>query len=65
MRHATLIGTKSGKMISIATGNAKEIRDQYKRETFPGFGQVYYLDTTGGTRRKKGAIEEANPKPKK
>ena len=53
-------------MISIATGNAQEIREQYKRETFPGFGQVYYLDTTGGTRRKKGAqVNKAKPKGKK
>jgi len=64
MRHATLIGTKAGKMVSIATGNAQEMRDQYKRESFPGYGQVYYLDTTGGTRRKKGSPAEQKSKAK-
>ena len=66
MRHATLIGTKGGKMVSIATGNAQEIREKYKHDTFAGYGQVYYLDTSGGTRRKKGAdAPKAKPKGKK
>ena len=67
MRHATLIGSKGGKFQSIATGNAEEIREKYKRENFAGFSQVYYLDTSGGTRRKKGApaAGKAKPKPKK
>ena len=65
MRHATIIGSKNGKFQSIAVGNAQEMRDKYKYETFEGFGQVYYLDTSGGTRRKKGAPKAAKGKAKK
>jgi hypothetical protein len=65
MRHATLIGSKGGKFESIAVGNAQEIREQYKRESFPGFSQVYYLDTSGGTRRKRGAEQAPKKKAKK
>ena len=64
MRHATIIGNKAGKFQSIATGNAQEIREQYKHDNFAGFSQVYYLDTSGGVRRKKGSPAAAKAKPK-
>ena len=61
MRHATIIGNKAGKFQSIATGNAQEIREQYKHNNFAGYSQVYYLDTSGGVRRKKGTPAAARP----
>lgn len=64
MRHATIIGSKAGKFQSIATGNAQEMREKYKHDKFAGFAQVYYLDTSGGVRRKKGSPEPAKAKPK-
>tara|TARA_R110000824_G_scaffold180061_1_gene360446 strand:+ start:7296 stop:7499 length:204 start_codon:yes stop_codon:yes gene_type:complete len=65
MRQATIIGQKDGKLQSIAVGSAAEMRTKYKHDSFAGFGQVYYLDTSGGTRRKKGSEKpKAKPKPK-
>ena len=63
MRHASIIGSKDGKFESIAVGNAREMQEKYKFDSFKGFGQVYYLDTSGITRRKKGA-PGAKPKAK-
>ena len=64
MRHASIIGSKGGKFQSIAVGNAKEMQEKYKHSKFKGFLKVYYLDTGGNTRRKKGA-EEPKEKVKK
>ena len=58
MRHASIIGSKGGKFQSIAVGNAKEMQGKYKHDKFQGFSKVYYLDTGGNTRRKKGADSE-------
>jgi len=65
MRHASIIGNKGGKFQSIAVGNAKEMQAKYKRDKFEGFSQVYYLDTSGNTRRKKGAEKLNKAKEKK
>lgn len=64
MRQATIIGSKSGKFESIAVGGAGDMREQYKKGSFQGYGQVYYLDTSGIVRRKKGAGEAKKPAPK-
>ena len=64
MRHASIIGSKGGKFQSIATGNAQEMSEKYKHDKFQGFGQVYYLPTSGPVRRKKGSPEAAKAKPK-
>jgi len=57
-RHATLIGRKAGsKWSSIAVGSASEMKDKFRRDSFAGFEQVHYLDTSGGHRRKKGSPE--------
>ena len=64
-RKATIIGSKDGKLQSIAVGNAAEMREKFKKESFDGFGQVIYLDTSGGTRGKRGAKKpKAKPKAK-
>ena len=65
MRHASIIGNKGGKFQSIAVGNAKEMQEKYKHDKFEGFSQVYYLDTSGNTRRKKGVAKAPKPKAKK
>lgn len=54
-RKATIIGSKGDKLESIAVGAADKMRDKFKRDSFAGYTQVYYLDTSGGSRRKRGA----------
>ena len=59
---AVLIGSKSDVWSSIAIGSSAEMREKFKRDSFPGFAYVRYLDTSGTTRRKKGT-PKAKPKP--
>lgn len=53
-RVATIIGAKGGKWSSISVGPATEQREEYKRGKFAGFDKILYLDSSGGTRRKRG-----------
>ena len=59
-RTATIIGSKSGKWSSISVGSPVDLRNEFKFGDFAGFDKVYYLDTSGGTRRKRG--KAAQPK---
>ena len=52
-RTATIIGSKSGKWSSISVGSPVDLREEWRRSDFAGFDQVYYLDTSGGTKRKR------------
>jgi len=61
-RTATIIGSKSGKWSSISVGSPSDLRKDFKFGDFEGFDKVYYLDSSGGTRRKKG--KKAAPKAK-
>ena len=64
-RHATIIGRKGETWSSLGIGSASEMREKFKRESFPGFERVHYLDTSGGHRRKKGGeAPKAKPKAK-
>ena len=54
-RQGTIIGRKGSAWSSLAVGPANEIREKYKYDAFPGFEQVWYLDTYGGHKRKKGS----------
>lgn len=54
-RKATIIGSKGDKLESIHVGSADKMREKFKHGSFAGYGQVYYLDTSGGVRRKRGA----------
>jgi hypothetical protein len=61
----SLIGLKGNKWQPIAAGPANEIRDEFKHGDFKGFARVVYLDTGGGTKRKKGqpaAVSKAKAK---
>ena len=64
---ATIIGRKGAVWSSIAVGSVADMRVKFKRDKFPGFAVVRYLDTSGGSRRKKGtpAKARAQPPPKK
>jgi len=53
-RVATIIGAKGGKWASISVGPANEQRQEYKSGKFAGFDRIIYLDSSGGTRRKRG-----------
>ena len=61
-RHATIIGVKGEKWSSISVGTANDIRDEFKHGSFAGFDRVHYLDTSGGTKRKR--ISKPAPKAK-
>ena len=61
-RQATIIGAKKGKWSSISVGSPAELRPEFKYGDFLGYDSVVYLDTSGGTRRKKG--KKAAPKSK-
>jgi len=61
-RTATIIGSKSGKWQSISVGSPADLRPEFKHGDFAGFDKVIYLDTSGGSRRKKG--KKAAPKKK-
>jgi len=63
-RHATIIASKGGTWESLSVGSPVQLRSEFKHGAFAGFEQVYYLDTSGGTRRKKGKPGAAKPKPK-
>ena len=64
-RHATIIGKKGDTWSSIAVGTAGDLREKFKRDKFPGFDRIHYLDTSGGHRRKKGGgASKAKPKGK-
>jgi len=56
-RTATIIGSKGGAWSSIAVGSPVDLRPEFKHGSFAGFDQVYYLDTSGGTKRKRGQIK--------
>ena len=61
-RQATIIGRKGDKWSSMAVGTSNEILKKYKHDSFQGFDQVWYLDTSGGHKRKKGGGLKALPK---
>ena len=52
---ATLIGRKGETWSPIAIGKGSEMRERFKKDSFAGFDCVRYLDTSGTSRRKKGA----------
>ena len=53
-RVASIIGLKGGKWHPISAGLANELSDEYKHGDFKGFLRVYYLPSSGSTKRKKG-----------
>ena len=55
-RTATIIGSKGGKWSSISVGSPVDLRPEFKHGSFAGFDTVYYLDTSGGKRRKRGQV---------
>lgn len=64
-KQATIIGKKGATWSSLGVGSASEMREKFKREKFPGFDRVHYMDTSGGHRRKKGGdASKAKPKGK-
>ena len=63
-RAATVIGLKGGKWQPISAGPANEIREEFKHGAYKGFSRVVYLDTSGGTKRKKGSPAAAPAKAK-
>ena len=63
-RQATIIGRKGDTWSSVAIGTSSEIREKFKHDSFPGLDQIWYLDTSGGHKRKKGGGSKAAPKKK-
>ena len=61
-RTATIIGRRGGNWSSLSIGSASDIREEFKHGKFTGFEVVHYLDTSGGTRRKKGKPAPAKAK---
>tara|TARA_R110002074_G_scaffold52061_2_gene131418 strand:- start:1367 stop:1567 length:201 start_codon:yes stop_codon:yes gene_type:complete len=52
---ASIIGRKGNKWSPLFTGTASECQTQYKYNKFEGYERIYYLDSSGDTKRKKGA----------
>ena len=53
-RIASIIGLKGGKWQSLSQGPANDQRAEFKQNDYPGFERVLYMDSSGGTKRKKG-----------
>tara|TARA_R110002020_G_scaffold168202_2_gene356877 strand:+ start:717 stop:950 length:234 start_codon:yes stop_codon:yes gene_type:complete len=53
-RIASIVGLKAGNWVNISCGPATEQRATYKQGNYPGFDRVLYMDSSGGTKRKKG-----------
>jgi len=53
-RIATILGSKGGKWSSISVGSPVDLRPEWEHGSFKGFDRVVYLDTSGGSKRKKG-----------
>ena len=53
-RTATIIGSKGGKWSSISVGSPVDLREEWRHSAFAGYDRVLYLDSSGGTRRKRG-----------
>ena len=51
---ASIIGRKGSKWTPLFTGSASECQKEYKHNRFVGYERVYYLDSSGDTKRKKG-----------
>ena len=63
-RHATIFGRKGSEWSHIAIGTSDEMGEKFKYDTFQGFDQVWKVDTSGTTKRKKGGGSKAAPKKK-
>lgn len=55
MRLATILGLRHDKWVSLACGNAGEVRPQYKRlsdEALEGVSEIVYFDQDGERRKR-------------
>ena len=58
MRLATIVGIKKGKFSSIDSGNANEMKKNFKKGKFPDYDKVVFFDSSGGLIRKRGQKAE-------